>query len=145
MAALNRETEVMVLRVVAVRCLIVDDSADFVDAARSLLERQGMTVVGVASTSAEALRCFEELRPDVTLVDIDLGGESGFELAEQIHRLGSPAPSPVILISTHAEQDFADLIAASPAVGFVSKSSLTPGAIHALVDGSARLEEGDHR
>ena len=127
------------------RCLIVDDSADFIDAARSLLERQGMTVVGVASTSAEALRCFEELRPEVTLVDIDLGGESGFEVAERIHRAGLPAPSSVILISTHAEQDFADLIAGSPAVGFVSKSSLTPDAIHALVDGSARLEEGDHR
>ena len=55
------------------RCLIVDDSADFVDAARGLLECQGITVVGVASTSAEALRLFEELRPDVTLVDIDLG------------------------------------------------------------------------
>lgn len=127
------------------RCLIVDDSADFIDAARSLLERQGMTVVGVASTSAEALRCFEELRPEVTLVDIDLGGESGFEVAERIHRAGLPAPSSVILISTHAEQDFADLIAASPAVGFVPKSSLMSDAIRALVDGSARLEKGDHR
>ena len=126
------------------RCLIVDDSADFVSAARSLLERQGMTIVGVATNSADALRRHEELRPDVTLVDIDLGGESGFELAEQIHQLGSPAPLPVILISTHADQDFADLIAASPALGFVSKSSLTPGAIHALVDGSKGLEEGDH-
>ena len=124
------------------RCLIVDDSADFIDAARSLLERQGMTVVGVASTSAEALRCFEELRPEVTLVDIDLGGESGFEVAERIHRAGLPAPSSVILISTHAEQDFADLIAASPAVGFVPKSSLMSDAIRALVDGTARLDNG---
>jgi CheY-like chemotaxis protein len=52
------------------RCLIVDDSADFVDAARGLFECHGITVVDVASTSAEALRCFEELRPDVTLVDL---------------------------------------------------------------------------
>ena len=51
------------------RCLIVDDSAHFVDAARELLEHEGVTVVGVASTSADALRCFEESRPDVTLVD----------------------------------------------------------------------------
>jgi CheY-like chemotaxis protein len=57
-----------------VRCLIVDDSADFVEAARSVLERGGMTVVGVASTSADALRSYEELRPEVTLIDIDLGG-----------------------------------------------------------------------
>jgi len=125
------------------RCLIVDDSAVFMDAARGLLECEGITVVGVASTSADALRSFEELRPDVTLVDINLGGESGFDLAEQLHRAGGP--SPVILISTHAAQDFADMIESSPAVGFLSKSALTCCAIHDLVGGSARLEEGDHR
>ena len=47
------------------RCLIVDDSADFVEAARHLLEHGGIKVVGVASTSAEALRCFEQQRPDL--------------------------------------------------------------------------------
>jgi CheY-like chemotaxis protein len=127
------------------RCLIVDDSADFVYAARGLLECQGVSVVGVASTSAEALQCFEELRPDVTLVDINLGGESGFELAEQLSRVGGPRPSPVILISTHAAEDFADMIETSPAVGFLSKSALTCAAIGDLVGGSAHIEEGDHR
>ena len=125
------------------RCLIVDDSAGFVDAARGLLERQGITVVGVASNSADALRCFEELRPDVTLVDIDLGGESGFELAERLHRATSSAP--VILVSTHAAQDFAELIETSPALGFVSKSALTARSIRELVRQSAGFEEGDHR
>ena len=57
------------------RCLIVHDSLRFLDADRGLLERHGMTVVDVASTSADALRRTVELRPDVTLVDIDLGGE----------------------------------------------------------------------
>ncbi|MDT5153620.1 MAG: hypothetical protein QOI01_5353 [Mycobacterium sp.] len=117
------------------RCVIVDDSADFVDAARRLLEHDGVTVVGAASTSAEALRCFEELRPDVILVDVNLGGESGFELAEQLHRSGLPTSPLVILISTHAEQDFADMIATSPAIGFVAKINLTPDAIRDLVDG----------
>jgi CheY-like chemotaxis protein len=126
------------------RCLIVDDSADFVVAARRLLEHDGITVVGVASTSAEALRCFEELRPDVTLVDVHLGTENGFELVEQLHLSGLPKPSPVILISTHAEQDFADMIPTSPAIGFLAKFALTPGAIRDLVDESAGLEEGDH-
>ena len=37
------------------------------------------------ATTAEALRCTEELRPDVTLVDVHLGAESGFELARQLH------------------------------------------------------------
>ena len=76
------------------RCLIVDDSAHFVAAARGLLEFGGFTVVGVACTAAEALRRFDELHPDVTLVDLDLAGESGFDVAEELHRAASAAPSP---------------------------------------------------
>ena len=66
------------------RLLIVDDNAHFLEAARDLLEREGMTVVAVASTSAEALRRADELQPDVTLVDVDLGDDSGFDLARQL-------------------------------------------------------------
>jgi DNA-binding NarL/FixJ family response regulator len=118
---------------IMLRCLIVDDSPHFREAARGLLERQGISVVGVASNSAEALRRAQELRPDVTLLDIDLGGESGLELARRLHRQAGPAPIRVILISTHAEQDYADLIAASPAVGFLSKTALSGGAIRDLL------------
>jgi DNA-binding NarL/FixJ family response regulator len=125
------------------RCLIVDDSAHFVAAARGLLEREGVTVVGVASTGADALRCFEELRPDVTLVDLYLGGESGFDVAEQLHQAGGPTPSPVILISTHSAQDFAELIEMSSAVGFVAKSGLSATAIRDLIGRSAGFQEGD--
>jgi two-component system, NarL family, nitrate/nitrite response regulator NarL len=63
---------------VVLRCLIVDDSADFREAARALLERQGVNVVTVASTGEGALARAGELRPDVTLIDLDLNGESGF-------------------------------------------------------------------
>ena len=115
------------------RCLIVDDSRRFLDAARGLLERQGLTVVGEASTSTEALRLAAELQPDVTLVDIDLGGESGFEVARLLDREVTTAPPRMILISTHAEQDFAELIAASPALGFLSKAELSADAIRALL------------
>jgi CheY-like chemotaxis protein len=122
------QAEVMMLR-----CLIVDDSSRFLNAARSLLERQGITVVGMASTSAEALEQAAELRPDVTLVDIDLGGESGLELARQLGGRSDVAPSSLILISAHAEQDYVDLIAASTAAGFLSKSDLSAGAIRDLL------------
>jgi DNA-binding NarL/FixJ family response regulator len=117
------------------RCLIVDDSPRFLDAARGLLERQGVTVVGVASNSADALRRASELRPDVTLLDIDLAGESGLELARRLHEHAGPAAAPVILISTHAEQDYAELIAASPAIGFLPKTALSGDAIRGLLSG----------
>lgn len=117
------------------RVLIIDDSAHFLRAARSLLERQGLTVVGVASDGAEALREAEALRPDVTLVDIGLGGESGIELARRLERVPGLGGRGLILISTHDPDDFAELIAASPAVGFLSKSDLSAQAILDLVSG----------
>lgn len=114
------------------RCLIVDDSAAFRAAATSMLERAGIDVVGTATTEAEALTCSQELHPDVILVDIDLGPESGFDVVAALHRAGPPEPS-MILTSTHSEQDFADLIADSPALGFLPKFALSPESIRRLV------------
>lgn len=115
-------------------CLIVDDNVEFLEAARSLLEREGLTVVGVAATCSDAIERVRGLRPDVVLVDIDLGAESGFEVAR---RIAKAAPSSLILISTHAEDDFAELIAESPAAGFISKSELSVQAIQGLLGGQS--------
>jgi DNA-binding NarL/FixJ family response regulator len=120
-----------------VSCLIVDDSTGFLAAARQLLERQGMTVAAVASTGDEAERRLVQTRPDVVLVDIDLGGESGLELAERFGRYAGSLPVAIILISTHAEQDYRDLIAASPAIGFVPKSELSADAILTVLRAAA--------
>jgi DNA-binding NarL/FixJ family response regulator len=118
------------------RCLIVDDSANFRDAAASMLGRAGVEVVGVASNSADALRLYDELRPDLALVDVELGGESGFDLAEELCGLDLPTPAAVILISTYAEQDLAEMIAVSPAVGFLPKFALSAAAIQEMLTGS---------
>jgi two-component system, NarL family, nitrate/nitrite response regulator NarL len=120
----------------ALRCLLVDDSARFLRAASALLEREGVAVVGVAKTSAEALQHMEELRPDVVLLDINLGSDSGFELARHVEaraRTTQDSVPRVILISSHAREDFEDLIAASPAVGFLDKSAVSARAIRDLL------------
>jgi CheY-like chemotaxis protein len=127
----------------ALRCLIVDDSPRFLEAARGLLEQEGIAVVAVASTSAEALRRAEDLKPDVTLVDVDLGQESGFELVRRLHQT-SLNSSRAILISTYAEEDFADLIPASPAVGFLSKSDLSARAIRDILGSTFDGDPADH-
>jgi DNA-binding NarL/FixJ family response regulator len=128
---------------VVLRCLIVDDSSQFLAAARGLLEREGLAVVGVASTGAEALRRVAELRPDVTLVDIDLGGQSGFDVVRLLNRDAGVAAARMILISTHAEDDYAELIAASPAAGFLPKTALSAAAIRALLGRHEGGQEGD--
>jgi DNA-binding NarL/FixJ family response regulator len=117
----------------SLRVLIVDDSIHFLEAARELLEREGMAVVGTASTTAEALSLAKHLQPDVTLVDIDLGEESGLDLARQLTGPTVRELSPVILISAYPEHDLAELIAASPAIGFMPKARFSARAILELV------------
>jgi DNA-binding response OmpR family regulator len=91
-----------------VRCLIVDDNDEF-------------------------LRVALELKPDVALVDIRLGEESGCDVARQIAgRAGAGLPR-VILISACREDDFAVMIADSPAVSFLPKSALSGAAIRSIL------------
>jgi CheY-like chemotaxis protein len=108
---------------------MVDDNAAFLSTARQLLERDGIAVVGAVSTGAEALGASQLLEfIDVVLVDIDLGQESGFDLAERL-RSASGGRLPVLLMSVYPESDFEDLLAASPAIGFVAKAMLSAQAI----------------
>jgi DNA-binding NarL/FixJ family response regulator len=121
-------------KTMALRALIVDDNTHFLGAARDLLQREGVEVIAVASNGAEAVRLAEELGPDVTLVDIDLGEESGFDVARALTEEHAANHSPVVLISSYAEKDFADLIASSPAVGFLSKSDLSAQTLHEILE-----------
>jgi len=118
--------------------LIVDDNRSFLEAARARLEREGMRVVGVAATSAQALRRAAELRPDAVLVDIALGGESGFDVARSLAGYNDGPAPVVILMSTYSEADFADLIAESVATGFLPKQELSAHAVRQIIDGQAR-------
>jgi CheY-like chemotaxis protein len=113
----------------SIRCLLVDDSDAFLESATVLLQRGGLTVVGVASNSAEALRQARGLRPDVILVDIGLGDEDGFELARLLAQDGQGGSAAVILISARPETDYEELIAESPAAGFLVKSELSAQAV----------------
>jgi CheY-like chemotaxis protein len=116
-----------------VRAVLVDDNAEFLEAARQLLEREGMIVVGVATTCAEALRVVEEKDSDVVLVDVALGDESGFDVAECLTK-ATDGVRPIVLTSMYPEADLEDLIEASSAVGFVSKARLSSDAILQVLD-----------
>jgi CheY-like chemotaxis protein len=119
---------------VGLRVLIVDDNKPFLAAARRLLEREGLTVSGVASTGADGLRQVASKPFDVVLVDVFLGDESGFEVARELVARVQDNGTTVILISTYDEADFEDLLRSSPAAGFLSKPELSASAIRRIVD-----------
>ncbi len=119
---------------VPLRCLIVDDNDAFLKAASLLLEREGLTVAGIASNTAEALQQAHVLRPDIVLVNIGLGDESGFDVARRLARECPASRATVIMISTRSESDYTELIAASPVAGFLAKSELSAAGIGRLLD-----------
>jgi two-component system nitrate/nitrite response regulator NarL len=119
------------LGTVPLRCLIVDDSEDFLLSASRLLSSQGLEIVGTASSGAEALRLATRREPDVALVDVQLGDEDGLEVTRRL--TANAGPTRVILISTHSSEDLAELIAESPAVGFLPKTTLDATAIAELL------------
>jgi len=127
----------------ALRVLIVDDSTHFLRAARTLLEREGVHVVAEASTSAEAIEHARSLRPDVTLIDIDLGDENGFDLASRLAQATEAIAGRLVLISAYPETDLRDLIDASPVVGFLPKSQLSGHAIRQLLGDGEDASDGD--
>jgi DNA-binding NarL/FixJ family response regulator len=126
------------LLIMSRRCLIVDDNPVYLGEARDLLQRQGMSVVGIASNSVEALAIAASNRPDVALVDVDLGAESGLDVACALTT--SDQPVQVILISAYAEKDLRELLDDSPAVGFLPKSVVSRAAIDDLLS-----DRGDGR
>ena len=123
----------VMLKAMALRCLIVDDNSDFLETARQLLQRGGLDVVGAATTGAQAVARAAELRPDVILLDVYLGGESGFTVARDLAKVGGAAGPAIILISTYAERDLADQIDASPAVAFLSKDELSVSSVRSAL------------
>ena len=78
--------------------LIVDDHAEFRDAARALLQAEGFEVVGEAAGGVAALEEVARLTPDVVLLDVQLPDLDGFAVAERLAATG--ATSDVVLISS---------------------------------------------
>lgn len=112
-------------------CLVVDDSGQFLAAAKRLLEAQGVSVVRCASSRAQAIDLAAAETSDVILVDIDLGDEDGVELAREL--AGATPPTRVILISAYDQDDVSLLIDGSAAAGFLPKSALGVAAITELL------------
>jgi DNA-binding NarL/FixJ family response regulator len=116
----------------ALRCLIVDDSEEFLVSATLLLKSQGIEVVGSATSGADALELAATLEPDLALVDVELRDEDGVALANEIE--ARVATTRVVLISAYEREEFADLIADSRAAGFLPKRDLGAAAIAGLLD-----------
>ncbi|MUL79439.1 LytTR family DNA-binding domain-containing protein [Mycolicibacterium sp. CBMA 226] len=115
----------------SLRCVIVDDNADYLAAATTLLQQGGIDVIGTAQSVSDGLNTVERLRPDIALVDVHLGEESGFDLVAQLSSHAGTAAVMAILTSTFTDLPVEDLTNAPPR--FLPKLDLSGDAIRALI------------
>jgi DNA-binding NarL/FixJ family response regulator len=118
------------IHVVCRSVLIVDDHAEFRRTARLLLEAEGFEVIGEAADGESALLAAARLQPRLVLLDIQLPGLDGFEVAGRL-AAGSDPPT-VILTSTRSATAYRRRLANTPAMGFIAKSELSGEALAAL-------------
>jgi len=104
------------------KVLIIDDHAIMRRGMISLLQEHFQGVeVGEASDSKTGLAALSRQVWDLVLVDISLPGRNGLELIQDIKR--EKPTLPILVISTHAEKDYALRALKLGASGYVSKLS----------------------
>jgi DNA-binding NarL/FixJ family response regulator len=113
------------------RVLIVDDHAEFRVLVRDLLELAGYEVVGEAEDGAAALRACARLHPGIVLLDIQLGGMDGFDVAARLAEQDDPPA--VVLTSSRDSGSYRRRLAVSTARGFIPKAELSGATLAALI------------
>ncbi len=113
------------------RVFIVDDHEGFRRAATTLLTTSGFEVVGSAADGESTIGAVAESRPDLVLVDLQLPGIDGVEVAEALGRLES-APD-VIIISSRDDAGHEPRVRSVASKGFIAKRNLDAAAIHDLL------------
>jgi DNA-binding NarL/FixJ family response regulator len=111
--------------------VIVDDHADFREAAAALLEAEGFAVVGEAADGHAAIAAVERLRPEVVLLDVQLPDLDGFTVSERLS--ACPEPPAVVLVSSREAESYGSRLRSVEVRGFLAKRELTGQALAALL------------
>jgi len=109
----------------AVSVLAVDDHPRFLEAAREVVEAApGFDWAGGVSSGREALAAAGRDRPDLVLVDVNMPGMDGFELARELHR--SHPETLVALISAQHPDELPRATGDSAVAEVLAKENLRP-------------------
>jgi DNA-binding NarL/FixJ family response regulator len=123
-----------------IRVLLADDHPVTRDGIRNLLEKApGLVVVGEADNGIEALRLVEELAPDVLLLDMEMPGLKGIDVARQLQADGSTVR--ILALSAYDDKQYILELLASGASGYLVKEE-APEAIIEAVRGVAQGQQG---
>jgi len=110
--------------------------------AQLINDEPGLNVCGSAANPTEALEVLAEKVPDLVIVDLSLGDDSGLDLLKTLH---SERPDlPVLVLSMHDEAYYADRVLRAGAMGYIMKQEAAEqmiSAIHQVLSGKVYLSE----
>ena len=114
-----------------VRVLIVDDQAPFLAALRAVVARLGeFTLVGEATSGERAVELAEETKPDLVLMDINMGGIDGLEATSRI--VQARPETLVVLVSTYTLEQLPPHARTCGAAAYLNKDELSPRAVRRI-------------
>ena len=126
------------------RVFIVDDHPVFRDGlVRIVSQVENLMVCGEASNATDAFDAITKLNPDLVLLDITLPGKSGLELLLDVHAVKPELP--VLVISMHDEQLYAERVLRAGGRGYIMKQEgpdKMRAAIEKVLDGKVYASEG---
>jgi DNA-binding NarL/FixJ family response regulator len=125
------------------RVLLVDDHAVVRFGIAQLINRQpDLVVCGEEEDASRALTAIETLKPDLVIADISLKDSSGLELMRNIK--ASHPRLPVLVVSAHDENIYAEIAFRAGALGYLMKQSALeqiPAAIRRVLEGNIYVSD----
>ena len=123
-----------------IQVVLVDDHPLAREGLRNLLDKAiDIAVVGEADDGVEALRLVETLKPDVLVLDMEMPGLSGVEVAQRLKSANTPVR--VLALSAHNDKEYIMGLLANGAAGYLVKEEMLQTIVEA-VRGVARGEQG---
>ena len=114
-----------------VRVLIVDDQAPFLAALRAVVARLGeFTLVGEATSGEQAVELAAQTKPDLVLMDINMGGIDGLEATAQIVK--ARPETLVVLVSTYTLEQLPPHARSCGAAAYLNKDELSPRTVRRI-------------
>jgi DNA-binding NarL/FixJ family response regulator len=114
-----------------IRVCVVDDHALVREGLKRIIaENPGMAVTSEAGDGHEALKVINDQPCDVVLLDITMPNKSGLDVLKQLH---AESPRlPVLVLSMHAEEQYAVRVLRAGAAGYLTKESAPAKLVQAI-------------
>jgi len=113
-----------------IRIVLADDHVLVRQGLRSLLEREGLIVIGEAADGREAVQQVQALRPDVVIMDISMPVLNGLDAAREISK--SLPKTKTILLTQHEEDVYVSGALEAGIRGYVLKNQVASDLLHAV-------------